>query len=219
MTEITLLQKYPRTKRPIEERASEKTAHNIAIAKKFGKEYFDGPRTQGYGGYYYHEKFWTSVVQDFIKHYCLTNDSKILDVGCAKGFMLHDFRKFLPNMTIRGIDISEYAIASAIEDIKPFIEVGNAKDLSRFNDKQFDLVISINTIHNLKLEECKQALKEIQRVGKNAFVTVDAWRNDQEKEKMFQWNLTAETLMHVNDWKKLFKEVGYEGDYFWFFPE
>ena len=219
MAEINLLKKYPRSKRPIDERAAKRRKEDIAISKQFGKEYFDGIRTQGYGGYYYHPRFWTEVVKDFIKHYGLTEESKILDVGCGKGFMLHDFRKAIPGITVRGIDISQYGIDNAMEDVKPFLQVGNAKDLSMFKDKEFDLVISINTVHNLKLEECKQALKEIQRVGKHAFITMDAWRNDEEKERMHKWNLTAETYMHVDDWKRLFEEVGYAGDYYWFIAE
>lgn len=216
--EIDLLSKYPKTKRNLDERAEQKTEEDKAIAKRFDKEYFDGDRKHGYGGFSYHPRFWTEVVQDFIKHYGLTAESKILDVGCGKGFMLYDFIQALPGLTVRGIDISEYAIEHAKEEVKSFLSVGNAKDLSRFNDNEFDLAVSINTIHNLKLEECKQALKEIQRVSKQAFVVNDAWKNDEEKERMKKWNLTGETVMHVNDWKRLFKEVGYTGDYYWFIP-
>ncbi|HIK00169.1 TPA: class I SAM-dependent methyltransferase, partial [archaeon] len=178
-----------------------------------------GTRNQGYGEYSYDERFWSGAVKDFIKHYGLTKKSKILDVGCGKGFMLHDFRKALPGITVRGIDISEYAIENSIEDVKPFISVGNAKDLSEFLDKSFDLVISINTIHNLKFDDCCQALKEIQRIGKHAFITVDAYRNEEERKKLLKWNLTAETYMHVGLWEKVFKFINYVGDYYWFIPE
>jgi ubiquinone/menaquinone biosynthesis C-methylase UbiE len=106
-----------------------------------------------------------------------------------------------------------------MEDMKPFVQVANAKSLP-FADHSFDLVISINTVHNLYLEECKESLREIQRVTKkHAFVTMDAWRNDAEKESMLKWNLTGVTYMHVDDWKKLFDEVGYTGDYYWFIAE
>ncbi len=218
MTEINLMEKYPRTKRNVDERGTTRTPEDVALAKKFGKEFFDGDRSHGYGGFNYHPRFWTEVVQDMIKHYGLTNESKILDVGCAKGFTLYDFKKALPGITVRGIDISEYAVANSLEEVKPFLSVGNAKDLSQFKDKEFDLVLCINTAHNLPLEECKQALKEISRVGKNAFIVNDAWRNEEEKSNMLKWNLTAETYMHVEDWKKLFAEVGYTGDYYWFIP-
>lgn len=217
--EINLLAKYPRSKRPIDERAVQRTPEDVVIAKKFSKEFFDGNRNQGYGGYNYHERFWSGVVQDFIKYYGLTKESKILDVGCGKGFMLYDFIKALPGIYVRGIDISEYAIGNALPEVKSFCSVGNAKDLNIFKDKEFDVIISINTVHNLKLEECKKALKELQRVGKHAFITNDAWRNEVEKENMLKWNLTGETYMHVDDWKRLFAEVGYKGDYYWFIAE
>jgi len=125
----------------------------------------------------------------------------------------------MPHLTTTGIDISAYAIEHAIETVKPFLRVGNAKELP-YEDNSFDLVISINTIHNLPLEECKQALREIQRVSRqHAFITVDAWRTEAERTRMLQWNLTALTYMHVHDWQKLFAEVGYTGDYYWFIAE
>lgn len=240
MSEINLLDKYPQSERPIEERGRRKLAHNgrlfarteerdnvdllvehqlLNVARQFGKEYFDGDRLYGYGGYHYHPRFWTDTVRRFRDHYQLADDASVLDVGCAKGFMMYDFKKLMPNMTIAGIDISQYAYDHAIEDMKPFVKVGNAKALP-YPDKSFDLVISINTIDYLPLEECKQALQEIQRVTKkHAFISVHAWRTDKERELLLKWNVTALTYMHVDDWKKLFNEVGYAGDYWWFIAE
>lgn len=219
MAEIDLMEKYPRTKRNIGHRGEEKTPADVAIARKFGREFFDGDRRHGYGGYNYHPKFWTGVIPVFIKHYQLTNKSKILDVGCGKGFMLYDFIQALPGLAVRGIDISSYAVENALPEMKSFLSVGNAKDLSAFKSKEFDLVLAINTVHNLERKECEQSLREIERVGKRAFLVVDAWRNDGEKEKMMAWNLTAKTYMHVQDWKKFFKEAGYKGDYYWFIAD
>lgn len=155
----------------------------------------------------------------FRDHYQLAEKAAVLDVGCAKGYMLHDFKELMPNLAVAGIDISPYAIENAKETVKPFLRVGNATKLD-FEDSFFDLVISINTVHNLPLEECKQALKEIQRVTrKHAFITVDAWRREDERTSLLKWNLTALTYMHVDDWKELFREVGYTGDYYWFIAE
>lgn len=217
MPEIDLLANYPKTKRAVEARGQEKTEEDRAIGRQFGQAYFDGDRRFGYGGYNYHARFWQPVVPDFQAHYQLTADSTLLDVGCAKGFMLHDFRELIPGIKVRGIDVSSYALEHSLDDVKPLLALGNAKQLP-FADKSFDVVISINTIHNLPLEECKQALREIQRVGKRAFITVDAYRNDEERARMNAWNLTALTFMHVDEWKKLFNETGYTGDYFWFIP-
>jgi len=218
MPEINLLENYPRTKRNLTERQDEKTPEIQRIARQFGKEFFDGDRKYGYGGFSYQSRFWQPVVPVFQQHYGLTAKSSLLDVGCAKGFMLYDFVELIPGINVAGIDISEYAIANAIPDMKPYVQVANAKKLP-FPDKSFDLVISVNTIHNLPLEECKQALREIQRVSrKHAFLTVDAYRVAEEKERMDMWNLTARTYLHVDEWKALFAKVGYTGDYFWFIP-
>ena len=125
----------------------------------------------------------------------------------------------MPKSNLAGIDISEYAINNSIESVKPLLQVADAKDLP-FDDNSFDLVISITTVHNLILDDCKQALKEIQRVSrKHSFVTVDAWRNDEQRRSMSMWNLTALTAMHVEQWKSLFQEIGYQGDYYWFIAE
>lgn len=218
MAEINLLSLYPHSKRNLEDRAARKTPDIQAVARQFGRDFFDGDRMYGYGGYYYHSRFWQPVIPVFQEHYGLTAKSSLLDVGCAKGFMLHDFAELIPGIKVRGMDISEYAIANALKDMRPFLRVADAKKLP-YPDKSFDLVISINTIHNLPLEECKQALREIQRVSKKyAYITVDAYHNDEEKKLMDMWNLTAQTYMHTDDWVKLFKEVGYTGDYYWFIP-
>ncbi|MBI4317884.1 MAG: class I SAM-dependent methyltransferase [Chloroflexi bacterium] len=210
---------YPRSKRPIDERGRLVTEEHRAIARQFGKEYFDGDRLYGYGGYQYHPRFWQATVKRFRDHYALADDARILDVGCGKGFMLHDFKGLMPDATIAGIDISEYAIERALDTVRPCLRVGNAVELP-FEDDSFDLVISINTIHNLPLEQCKRALHEIQRVSRaHAFITVDAWRTEEERERLMKWNLTALTYMHVDDWKSLFTEVGYTGDYYWFIAE
>lgn len=218
MAEVNLLKSYPVIKRNITQRAINKTETIRAIARKFGQEYFDGERKYGYGGYYYHPRFWQETVKDIQNYYHITSKSSILDVGCGKGFMMHDFTTLLPGIQITGIDISKYAVNNALEDMKSRIKVGDAKKLP-FQDKSFDLVISINTIHNLPLRECKQAIREIQRVRKrHAFITVDAYRNSEEKKRLEAWNLTALTYMSVAQWIKLFDEVGYTGDYWWFIP-
>ena len=215
MVEINLMAKFPSASRNLEKRGIEKTEEDRIIARQFGKDFFDGDRKYGYGGYNYHPRFWTGVVKDMIDYYNLTDKSKILDVGCGKGFTLYDFTRILPGVRVRGIDISSYAIENGKEEVKQFLSVGNAKDLSLFSDKEFDLVLSLITLHNLQLEDCKKAINEIERVGKKTFITVDAWRNEIEKKRMNAWNLTARTILSTEDWECLFKEAGYTGDYYW----
>ena len=219
MAEINLMDQYPRSKRPIDERASRVTDADRAIARQFGRDYFDGGRIHGYGGYHYHPRFWQATVRRFRDHYGIKPGDRVLDVGCAKGFMLHDFRELIPGLTVAGLDISEYAIANAKEEVRPYLRIGNAKELP-YDDRSFDLVIAINTVHNLDLPECRQALREIQRVTRrHAYIVVDAWRNEEERERLHRWVVTCKTAMHVEDWKRLFDEAGYKGDYYWFIAE
>jgi SAM-dependent methyltransferase len=216
--EIDLLVNYPKTKRNLEERLASKTEADRAIARQFGKDFFDGDRNHGYGGFKYMSRFWQPVIPTFQQYWHLDHLSSVLDVGCAKGFMLHDLAELIPGITVKGIDISQYAIDNAIDDMKPHVQVADARILP-FPDKSFDVVISINTIHNLERAECGKALQEIERVSRGkSFVTVDAYRNEEEKERMYAWNLTAKTIMSVDEWISFFAEVGYSGDYYWFIP-
>jgi ubiquinone/menaquinone biosynthesis C-methylase UbiE len=216
--EVDLLIKYPKAKRDLTKRLESKSDEVRSIARKFDKEFFDGEREFGYGGFSYNPKYWSEVVKDFSNYYNLNDGSKILDVGCAKGFMLYDFYKLNSNFDLHGIDISKYAIDNSVSEVKNKLLVANATKLP-YEDNFFDLVISINTIHNLEKDECATALKEISRVSKkNAFLTVDAYRNDDEKKRMDAWNLTAKTIMSVDDWIKFFGHNNYNGDFFWFIP-
>ena len=216
--EIDLMINYPRSKRDIKQRGAEKTEADRAIARQFGKEFFDGERRHGYGGFSYNPRFWHPVVPTFQEFYKLSLESSLLDVGCAKGFMLNDFVTLIPGLEVQGVDLSQYAIEHSLDSVSRRLQVADVRELP-FEDNSFDLVISINTIHNLEQAELIKALKEIQRVSrKDAFITVDAYRNEEEKNAMFAWNLTAKTILSVNEWKELFREAGYQGDYFWFVP-
>ena len=216
--EIDLLRRYPKPKRDVFGRAAAKTDSDREVARRFDREFFDGDRRTGYGGFAYHPRFWQPTVPDFQEHFHLTSGSSVLDVGCAKGFMLHDFAQFIPGIAVKGIDVSQYAIDHAIESMRPHVSVADACRLP-FDDRSFDVVISINTIHNLDRDGVVTALREIERVQRRgAFVTVDAYRNDDERARMEAWNLTARTILSVEDWKRLFAEAGYTGDYYWFIP-
>ena len=217
MAEINLLDRLPQTKRDLKARAQEKTPEDKALAKQFGRDFFDGERRHGYGGYRYDGR-WLPVARRFVEHYQLGPTTRILDVGAAKGFLMYDFLQVLPQATVRGIDVSAYAKENAHGSMGPMIDLGSAEKLP-YPDKSFDLVVSINSIHNLPLARCKTALREMERVSRaHKFVTIDAWRTEEEHQRLLDWILTAETYMSVNDWVRLFAEVGYTGDYWWFIP-
>ncbi len=214
MSEFNLLQADQSVKRDVSARLKDKET-NRRVSCQFGEAYFDGPREQGYGGYSYDGR-WQEVARRAAERYGLKLDSKVLDIGCAKGFFVHDLREQVGAQAF-GIDISKYAISHAEPDAKEFLQVANATELP-FEDDSFDAVFSINVIHNLEQDQCIRALKEMNRVCKwpeNCFVQVDAYRNDAEKELFEAWMLTAKTYLKPDEWQELFSEAGYEGDYFW----
>jgi ubiquinone/menaquinone biosynthesis C-methylase UbiE len=214
LKKINLLKTFPKIYRDINLRKKGKRKNRI-LARKFLKDYFDGQRNTGYGGYYYDGR-WINVAKSIIKIYKLKKNSKVLDVGCAKGFLMHDLLKVSKNkLNVYGVDISSYAKSKAMPLIKKKITICNCKKLP-FKDNFFDFVISINTIHNLKKADCISALKEISRVSKGkSFIQVDSYNNRKEYKKFLDWMLTAKTFLTPSGWKKLFKKTGYKGDYYW----
>jgi SAM-dependent methyltransferase len=182
-------------------------------AKEYEFDYWDGDRRYGYGGYRYMEGRWTPVAQALIDIYSLTNSSKILDVGCGKAFLLYEIKKLLPGVTIAGFDISKHGLAEAKDEVRPYLFLYRAQDAYPFGDDEFDLVISLGTLHNLRVFELEAAVKEIERVGKNKYIMVEGYRNELELFNLECWALTAESLFHTSEWIWLYNRFGYTGDY------
>ncbi len=187
-------------------------AECATISKKFGQEYFDGDRKYGYGGFRYDGR-WKSFAGKLIRHYGLKPGMSVLDIGCAKGFLLHEFKQLKPELEVAGLDISAYAIAHGMESVTPFMRLGNAMELP-FPDKYFDLVLCVNTLHNLCLPDLFKALREIQRVGRGGkFIVMDSYRNEREKVNLMYWQLTCECFFTPAEWEWIFQQAGYTGDY------
>jgi len=181
------------------------------VAKKFGFEYFDGDREYGYGGYVYDGR-WRRFAADLASHYGLQPGDRVLDVGCAKGFLVHDLRT-VAGVEAVGVDVSTYAIENAHEEARDYLSVADAVELP-FEDSSFDLVLSINTLHNLLLPELERALQEVERVGRGrAYIVVDGYRDGREKVNLMYWQLTCECFFTPEEWDWLFARVGYSGDY------
>lgn len=208
---------HKRTKRDYLGRVNEGSKAEFASkAKQFGKDYWDGSRSTGYGGYSYDGR-WEPIAEQFIKHYNLKFGDKVLDVGCGKGFLLYELSK--KGLDVYGIDISKYALEKAKEEIKDRLTEGVAQAIP-YEDNSFDLVYSINTLHNLYCYDLKEALKEIQRVGrKNKYICVESYRNEEEKVNLLYWQLTCEMFCTPKEWEWWFKEAGYTGDYSFIFFE
>lgn len=209
---------HKKTKRDYLARVNEfPKAEAAKLAKQFGKDYWDGDRKVGYGGMRYDGR-WRVVADAMAKHYGLKAGNKILDVGCGKGFLLYDFAQAVPGIEVRGLDVSSYAIENAKEEVKPFLQIGHAKQLP-FADQSFDLVISITTLHNLYCYDLDSALREMERVGKKKYLVVESYRNEEEKANLLYWQLTCEAFCTPEEWAWWFKQTGFTGDYSYIYFE
>jgi ubiquinone/menaquinone biosynthesis C-methylase UbiE len=201
------------TKRNYIERVNEIDKAEVADkAIQFGFDYWDGSRLTGYGGYKYDGR-WRKVADAMIATYGIKPGMRVLDVGSGKGFILHDFKEALPGLDVAGLDVSEYAIEHTMESVKPFCQVGTAAKLP-YPDKHFDLVISINTLHNLYNYDLFSALKEIERVSRGAkYLCVEGYRNEREKMNLMYWQLTCRVFHTPAEWEFEFRQAGYTGDH------
>ncbi len=204
---------HKKTKRNYISRMMDSKVNCMIEAKKYGKNYWDGPRKYGYGGYKYIEGRWLPVARKIIKKFNLNNKSKILDVGCGKAFLLLEIKKILPRITLVGFDISKYAIKKSPEEIKKYLFYHKAQNKYPFKSKQFDLAISTGCFHNLKINELKFALKEIQRVSKKSYVMVESYRNEKELFNLQCWALTCQSFFSKSEWLWIFKEFKYNRNY------
>lgn len=201
------------SKRNYLERMNNKKAECMDIAKKYDKDYWDGDRKYGYGGYKYIQDRWKPVAEFLIKDYQIKSGMKILDVGCGKGFLLYEILKINPKINIEGFDISQYAIDNSKAEIKSFLKNYDARSLFPYSDNEFDLVISLGTLHNLKLHELIKTVPEIERVGRQGYIMLESFRNNLELFNLQCWALTCETFLDTNTWINFYKSLGYKGDY------
>ena len=204
---------HSRTQRDYLARVNEyPKAKAATVAKRFGADYWDGDRKFGYGGYKYDGR-WRPVADAMADHYGLKPSDRILDVGCGKGFLLYEFTQSVPGIEVHGLDISEYAVANGKEEVRPFLQVGNAASLP-FDDDAFSLIVSVTTLHNLVSFDLDSALREIERVGKDKkYIVVESYRSEEEKANLLYWQLTCESFYSPDEWQWWFDRCGYTGDH------
>jgi SAM-dependent methyltransferase len=220
VAEINFLEKYQKvTERDYVQRVlDDNKAACATVAKKWGKDYWDGERKYGYGGYHYDGR-WLPLATKMAKHFDLKDGDKVLDIGCGKAFLLYELTQVVPGLKVHGLDISEYGLAQAKEEISARLKLGDCVSLP-WEDNSFDFVFSINTFHNLEIYSLEKALKEMQRVSKSkAWLCVESYRNEVEKANLLYWQITCMSFYSTVEWNWIYKMWGYKGDYGFIFFE
>ena len=170
MREFDLLSNYPVLKKRCVSKNS-RTIKNRITASYRSKSFYDGKRENGYGGFKYDGR-WIKVVKKIFEFYKLNSNSKILQIGCDKGFLLHDIKKLYPKSKVRGIETSDYAIKSSSKSIRKYIKKNNFYKLP-YKNKEFDFIIALGPVYSLSLVDVLKCLKEIKRVCKGkSFITL-----------------------------------------------
>jgi len=212
MREFNALKNYPEPKNLRYVSPNLRTIKSKIIASYRGKEYYDGDRNNGYGGFNYDGR-WQRIAKNLCEEYNLNGDSAVLQLNPEKGFLLHDLHQFYPSMKLRGVEISDYAIEQSMSSIKPLIQKGPFTQLP-FADNTFDFVIAIGVIYPLNLADIIKCLKEIQRVSKGkSFITLGAYRTEEELRLFRYWTVLGCTILHEDEWIEVLNHVGYTGDY------
>jgi len=193
-------------------RMTDDKVHCMLKAKEYEFDYWDGDRRYGYGGYKYDGR-WKEVAAKLVDIYQLKKNAKILDVGCGKAHLLYELKEMLPSAEVVGFDISKHGLSDAQEKIRPFLLNHKAQESYPWTEKYFDLVISLGCLHNLRIFDLEKAVKEIERVGKNKYIMVESYRNEQELFNLQCWALTAESFFDQEEWIWVYKHFGYTGDY------
>ena len=95
------------------------------------------------------------------------NTGRLLDVGCSFGFFVSFMRK--SGWDALGVDVSEYALSLASEEVKPFLSQASITKIP-FADDDFDLVTCWDIMEHLYIEEIVSSVKELTRVCRGAIV-------------------------------------------------
>jgi SAM-dependent methyltransferase len=204
---------HTQTRRDYLPRMMDDKVHCMRKAREYAADYWDGDRRYGYGGYRYIPGRWQPVAESLIRRYGLRSGDAVLDVGCGKGYLLYEMQLLLPGLRLVGIDASEYALSHAHPDFRGTLSLARAQDPQPYGDDEFALVISLGSLHNLRLFELEPALREIERVGRRGYVMVESYRDEREMFNLQCWALTAHTFLDVEEWQWLYRHFGYTGDY------
>ena len=214
MREFNLLEEYPSPEKPRYVGSDLRTINHRIVATLRDKDFFDGNRNYGYGGFKYDGR-WKKIAKKIANEYNLDNKSSFLQLGCEKGFLLHDLKNILPNLKIRGLETSDYAVNNSMEDVRKYISKTKNYINLEYEENKFDFILALGVVYTLNLSDAIQCLKEIQRISKGkSFVILASYETIQDYWLFRQWTVLGSTILLKNDWIEVLNHVNYTGDYY-----
>lgn len=214
MREFNLLEGYPQPTATRKVGKNIRTIKNRIISGYRDKNFFDGDRNFGYGGFKYDGR-WQKVAKKIVDEYNLSLDSSFLQFNCEKGFLVNDVKSVLPKARVHGLETSDYALSTAMDNIKKNLKkVNNYYDLD-IRDNSYDFIIAIGVVYTYSLSDAIKCLKEIERIGKGkSFITLASYTNEEDYWLFKDWTVIGTTILKKEEWIEVLNHANYTGDYF-----
>lgn len=212
MREFDLLQDYPKLKNPRLVGNNLRTIDHRIIAAKRDRNFFDGDRNFGYGGFKYDGR-WKDIAKRIVGEYKLNDKSRLLQIGSEKGFLLNDIKDLLPKIEMIGLETSEYAIKNSMQSIKENVLLCENYTKLNFPNNHFDFCIALGVVYTQTLPDAILLLKEISRISKKSFITLASYENEYDYWLFKQWTLLGSLTLKKEEWEKVMLHSKYDGDY------
>lgn len=134
-----------------------------------------------------------------IEYLGIKRNEKILDFGCAKGYLVKAFR--LLHREAYGFDISDYARKNCHMDIKKYIlnQLGGV----------YDWLIAKDVLEHIGYNEIDEWMSKISKITKKAFIIVPLGTNGKYVVPAYELDITHIIREDLNWWTSLFENNGF----------
>ncbi len=178
----------------------------------YDEDYFErglSSGKSGYDNYRWLPELTIKFAYKIIKKLNLREGDKVLDYGCAKGFLVKALR--ILDIDAYGCDISNYAIRNSDMEVREYCKL--IRNKIPFAD-EFKWVIAKDVFEHLHEKELETILKNILKTNKNLFVIVPFGKNNKFIVPAYDLDITHKLAKPLDWWEKKFESCGWKVDKF-----